>query len=133
MAEDDLDVEETVEKYGFEAGMFKAMTQEGNEKEKVGPGDLLKKYGSAYLITSITLAIVSYATCYTLVSQGVDVGDLLDKVGIKVTSASSTAGTAAVAYAVHKAASPIRFPPTVALTPVVAQWIGKEAIEDPDE
>jgi hypothetical protein len=35
-------------------------------------------------------------------------------------------GVFALAYAVHKAASPIRFPPTVALTPLVARWMGKE-------
>lgn len=31
------------------------------------------------------------------------------------------AGTFAIAYTMHKAASPIRFPPTVALTPIVAK------------
>ena len=31
-----------------------------------------------------------------------------------------------VAYAAHKALSPVRFPPTVALTPVVAGWMGKD-------
>ena len=34
-------------------------------------------------------------------------------------------GRFAIAYAAHKAASPIRFPPTVALTPVVAKMLGK--------
>ena len=32
---------------------------------------LLKRYGSAYLITSISFAIVSFAACYALVSSGV--------------------------------------------------------------
>ena len=32
----------------------------------------------------------------------------------------------AIAYAAHKAASPIRFPPTVALTPMVAKWMGRK-------
>lgn len=35
-------------------------------------------------------------------------------------------GTFAIAYAAHKALSPIRFPPTVALTPVVARALGKK-------
>jgi hypothetical protein len=35
-------------------------------------------------------------------------------------------GTFAIAYAAHKALSPVRFPPTVALTPVVAGWMGKD-------
>jgi hypothetical protein len=50
---------------------------------------------------------------------------VLERVGIKSTSVASNAGTVAIAYAMHKAASPIRFPPTVALTPVVARWIGR--------
>lgn len=45
--------------------------------------------------------------------------------GISSNEAGEKVGTFALAYAAHKAASPIRFPPTVALTPVVASWIGK--------
>ena len=36
---------------------------------------------------------------------------------------SPGAGAGAIAYAVHKAASPIRFPPTVALTPLTARLL----------
>eukprot|EP00747_Dinoflagellata_sp_TGD_P166083 gnl/TRDRNA2_/TRDRNA2_188336_c0_seq1.p1 gnl/TRDRNA2_/TRDRNA2_188336_c0~~gnl/TRDRNA2_/TRDRNA2_188336_c0_seq1.p1 ORF type:complete len:288 (+),score=42.01 gnl/TRDRNA2_/TRDRNA2_188336_c0_seq1:76-939(+) len=125
----DMDAEEATKKYGLEVGLFKAFTAKEGES-KVKPQDLLKKYGIAYLATSISLAIVSYATCYGLVSAGIDVAALLAKVGIQVTGASSTAGTAAIAYVFHKAASPIRFPPTVALTPFVAKWIGKEPASD---
>lgn len=124
-ADEDLNAEEATKKYGLEVGLFKAFTSKDGEAT-VKPADLLKRYGAAYLATSISLAIVSYATCYLLISQGVDVSALLLKVGIESTAASSTAGTAAIAYAVHKAASPIRFPPTVALTPVVANWMGKK-------
>lgn len=45
------------------------------------------------------------------------------QVGIQATGQTETAGTVALAYAAHKAASPIRFPPTVALTPFVANAI----------
>jgi hypothetical protein len=55
---------------------------------------------------------------------------LLNKVGIEVSDASSTAGTAGIAYVFHKAASPIRFPPTVALTPIVASWLGKSSTDE---
>ena len=118
------DIEETTEKYGLEAGLLKSITADEKEN-KIKPKDLLKKYGVAYLATSITFAIISYALCYILIANGVDVASLLEKVGIQSTAATANAGTAAIAYAVHKAASPIRFPPTVALTPVVARWIGK--------
>eukprot|EP00586_Coscinodiscus_wailesii_P014584 CAMPEP_0172491716 /NCGR_PEP_ID=MMETSP1066-20121228/22570_1 /TAXON_ID=671091 /ORGANISM="Coscinodiscus wailesii, Strain CCMP2513" /LENGTH=167 /DNA_ID=CAMNT_0013260889 /DNA_START=197 /DNA_END=701 /DNA_ORIENTATION=- len=119
-------VEETTEKYGLEAGLFQSMKQEdGGQSAK----QLLKKYGVAYLATSIPLALVSFALCYVLVDNGVDVQGLLSKFGIE-TDFGEKVGTAAIAYAAHKAASPIRFPPTVVLTPVVAKLIGKEVVED---
>lgn len=120
------DLDETTKKYGLEVGLLKAVTSKDVDG-KVKPKDLLAKYGAAYLITSISFAVVSYAICYVLVSNGIDVSALLEKVGITATSTASNAGTAGIAYALHKAASPIRFPPTVALTPVVASWIGKKA------
>ena len=118
-------VEETTEKYGLEAGLFQSLKSQDGESAK----SLLAKYGVAYLATSIPLAIVSFAICYALVDNGVDVGTLLSKVGIDAGDNGEKAGTFAIAYAAHKAASPIRFPPTVLLTPVVAKVIGKE----PDE
>eukprot|EP01025_Chloroclados_australasicus_P001162 TRINITY_DN103416_c0_g1_i1.p1 TRINITY_DN103416_c0_g1~~TRINITY_DN103416_c0_g1_i1.p1 ORF type:complete len:186 (-),score=22.65 TRINITY_DN103416_c0_g1_i1:378-935(-) len=128
----EVDAEITTKKYGLEAGLFKALT--GEKKEGVSrtqqAKDLLAKYGSAYLITSISFAIVSFGLCYALVSVGVDVPQLLNKVGLNVNEAGEKVGTVAIAYAAHKALSPIRFPPTVALTPVVAKWIGKKFEED---
>ena len=105
---------------------------EGSEKPDIKPGALLKKYGAAYLITSISLSIVSYALCYFLINAGVNVPALLAKIGI-ATSANATSasiGKAGLAYIFHKAASPIRFPPTVALTPMVANFIGKKPVND---
>lgn len=57
---------------------------------------------------------------------GVDVAGLLQRVGLEVTTTSEQVGTFAIAYAAHKALSPVRFPPTVALTPVVAKWLKKD-------
>lgn len=119
-------VEETTEKYGLEAGLFQSLKSNDGASAK----SLLAKYGVAYLATSIPLAIVSFAICYALVDNGVDVGALLAKVGIEAGDNGEKAGTFAIAYAAHKAASPIRFPPTVLLTPVVAKLIGKEPNEE---
>ena len=47
-----------------------------------------------------------------------------------MSSTSETAGTVGIAYAIHKAASPIRFPPTVALTPVVAKKLFGKTDDD---
>ncbi|CBJ25672.1 conserved unknown protein [Ectocarpus siliculosus] len=127
-----LGPDETVKKYGLEAGLFKAL-KDGNKEDADGEAgaatttakDLLKQYGSAYLITSISLSLVSFGICYVAVSNGVDMASLLGKVGIETSASAETTGTVAVAYAIHKAASPIRFPPTVALTPAVAKFLGK--------
>uniref|UniRef100_A0A7R9U8Q2 DUF1279 domain-containing protein n=1 Tax=Pinguiococcus pyrenoidosus TaxID=172671 RepID=A0A7R9U8Q2_9STRA len=118
------DVEEVTEKFGLEAGLFKSLRS--GEGGAATAKDLLAKYGAAYLATSISLAAVSFGICFALVDKGVDVAALLKNVGIEVSGTSETASTLAIAYAVHKAASPIRFPPTVALTPVVARFFGKK-------
>lgn len=121
----DPKIEETTKKWGLEAGIFKAFTsKEGGGKQTAK--SLLKRYGSAYLITSISFAIVSFAACYALVASGVDVRSLLAGIGLQVSDTSEKVGTVAIAYAAHKALSPVRFPPTVALTPVVAKWLGKD-------
>lgn len=119
-------VEETTEKYGLEVGLAQSLKENDGESAK----SLLKKYGIAYLATSIPLALVSFTICYLLVDNGVDVAGLLSNVGIESSGAADKAGTFAIAYAAHKAASPIRFPPTVILTPVVAKLIGKEPETD---
>ncbi|XP_068660985.1 uncharacterized protein [Aristolochia californica] len=99
--------------------------EESEQKSKTDQAkELLAKYGGAYLATSISLSIVSFTLCYLLISAGVDVAALLQKVGITANEAGEKVGTFALAYAAHKAASPIRFPPTVALTPLVSSWIG---------
>ena len=74
---------------------------------------------------------MSFTICYVLVDNGVDVADLLSKVGIEASDKAETAGTVAIAYAAHKAASPIRFPPTVALTPLTAKVCNFSAPTDP--
>ena len=50
-----------------------------------------QRYGSAYLVTSISLSIVSISVCYALVGAGVDVAALLDRVGLHVTTTSTQA------------------------------------------
>ncbi|KAF9597755.1 hypothetical protein IFM89_021509 [Coptis chinensis] len=129
--------EEVTEKFGLEAGLWKIFSskeegKDGNGEKSKGDQakELLAKYGGAYLATSITLSLISFSLCYILISVGVDVQALLHKVGISASETGEKVGTFALAYAAHKAASPIRFPPTVALTPIVAGWIGKKNQEE---
>ncbi|CAH8361283.1 unnamed protein product [Eruca vesicaria subsp. sativa] len=133
--------EEVTKKYGLEFGLWKILSSKDEEtdgeKKKKSKTDeakeLLAKYGGAYLATSITLSLISFSLCYALVTSGVDVQALLLKVGISTNETGEKVGAFALAYAAHKAASPIRFPPTVALTPIVANWIGKKVDKEKDE
>ncbi|KAL0040229.1 hypothetical protein WJX77_000937 [Trebouxia sp. C0004] len=130
--QDKSDAESTTEKWGLEAGLFKVFTNKddkGNKTKGQQAKELLTRYGSAYLITSISFSIVSFTLCYALISSGVDVPSLLQRVGLKPSDTSEKVGTFAIAYAAHKALSPVRFPPTVALTPIVAKIIGKKPTE----
>lgn len=49
--------DETARKYGLEAGLWQSLTDGGNSpnQKKTNAKDLLKRYGSAYLATSISL------------------------------------------------------------------------------
>ena len=96
-----------VSKIGFELSFLKSLR--GGENAKVKPGELLKKYGGAYLLTSTSLALVSFGLCYALVSNGVDVASLLSNFGIEVTGTSETLGITGLAYAIHKALSAISY------------------------
>lgn len=125
--------DEVTKKYGLEAGLWQIFSskeeQKGDDEKKSKTDqakELLAKYGGAYLATSITLSLISFSLCYVLISAGIDVQALLQRVGISLDATGEKVGTFALAYAAHKAASPIRFPPTVALTPIVAGWIGKK-------
>mmetsp|Transcript_20522 Transcript_20522/g.61191 ORF Transcript_20522/g.61191 Transcript_20522/m.61191 type:complete len:165 (+) Transcript_20522:206-700(+) len=127
------EVEEAVQKTGVEGGLFSIFSSDADAGEKATSAkDLLKQYGGAYLLTSTSFALVSFSICYALVSNGVDVASLLAKVGIDATASAEKGTTIAIAYAAHKAASPIRFPPTVALTPVVAKLL-KGGADDAEE
>ncbi|KAH7424691.1 hypothetical protein KP509_11G019700 [Ceratopteris richardii] len=128
--------DEVTRKFGLEAGLWKIFTSknetsdDGKENRGAQAKELLARYGGAYLATSISLSAVSFGLCYVLINSGVDVAGLLQKIGIQTNETGEKVGTFALAYAAHKAASPIRFPPTVALTPLVASWFGKKVNED---
>lgn len=127
--EKELSAEQALEKYGLEVGLFQSLRKSGSDGGATA-ASLLKKYGIAYLATSIPLAIVSFAICYVLVDIGIDVQSLLHKVpglqNVDLGNGGTQAGTVAIAYAAHKAASPLRFPPTVILTPMVAKFLGQD-------
>lgn len=138
--EREREIDAVTRKWGLEAGLWRVWKsgrgERGDGAEEGGASrmdmakKLLKRYGSAYLATSISLSLISITVFYFLVAGGIDVAALLEKIGITVNATSEQFGTFALAYAAHKASSPIRFGPTVALTPLVARWMGKDVVEE---
>ena len=124
------DPDEVTKKWGLEAGIFSSFR---TGSSGVSAKELLARYGKAYLLTSITLALISFTICYFAVDAGVDVPSLLSRFGLAVPpdSAVATGSKVALAYTAHKALSPVRFPPTVALTPIVASKMGSGEEKEP--
>jgi len=83
--------------------------------------DAVRRYGGAYLACSVSLSLVSISLFYALVSAGINVAALFSAVGVTLASKYERLGTFGLAYLLHKAASPVRFPPTLALTVFAAR------------
>ena len=82
---------------------------------------LLKRFGGTYILCSLAVSVCSMSFFYTLVANGLDAPAVLASVGLTLPTKYAGAGTIGLAYVLHKASSPIRFPPTVALTAVVGR------------
>jgi Protein of unknown function (DUF1279) len=91
--------------------------------------------------TSIALSIVSFALFYALISVGVDVrggiialGNWLARTPLGrpavLDNVSDVGGTFALAYLAHKVTSPLRFPPTILATEIVARALRKNKDAD---
>ena len=91
-----------------------------------GPLELLKQYGGAYIVTSLTMSVISMTLFYLLAARGLDVRAMLRLCGIRLGDRAGAFSTLSVAYFAHKAASPLRFVPTVALTPKIARYFSRE-------
>lgn len=113
------------------------MADASNPDDKPTAKGLAQLYGGSYLGTSIGLSLVSYVVLYVMIAAGVDVrgiangfGELLANTPIGrpsvLDSISDTASTATLAYIAHKVTSPLRFPLTVAATPIVARAFSKK-------
>ncbi|KAF1336608.1 putative membrane protein, partial [Globisporangium splendens] len=86
------------------------------------------EYGRVGVCTHIVLSIASFSTIYVVVSSGVDVSAMLNAVGYSVSAKDSTtnsAGSFVIAYAMYKLLSPVRWPLTFAVTPVVMRALRK--------
>lgn len=92
--------------------------------------ELFKRFGVAYILCSLSLSACSFAVFYALVRSGVNVAGLMRSIGFLHGSVADRLGTVGLAYLLHKAASPIRFPPTVVLTMAVGRLLESDKSGD---
>ncbi len=83
---------------------------------------LLAEYGRLALVVYLVLFVLTFVGSAIALKMGFDLG-----------GPSGNLGTMAAAYAVTKLAQPIRIFITLALTPVVANVMGRRAPEASDE
>jgi len=107
VAEPDLNVDASVNK---KKGAKAALTE------------LFMKYGKIAVVTHVCLSMFSFAAIYAAVSLGLDVDEILRRFGME---ASSHTGAFAIALVLNKVTSPFRLPITIALTPIIANKLGK--------
>ena len=83
---------------------------------------VFKTYGKLAIGTHICLSILSYGACYAAVQRGVDIKQVISKIGIDTTSPRwENASHAMLAYIAYKTLFPVRAPITIAVVPVLAR------------
>lgn len=115
-------------------------TQESeNQKNKtLSKTDQLKKaikdYGSTVIIFHIGISLISLGGFYLLVSSGLDIALLLDKMGVSAEASSKLlqqSSTFVIAYAVHKIFAPVRISITLFSTPFIVRYLRSKGILKP--
>uniref|UniRef100_A0A182NES9 RTR1-type domain-containing protein n=1 Tax=Anopheles dirus TaxID=7168 RepID=A0A182NES9_9DIPT len=126
---------------GADAGVqnSKGNTEGASEEVPVSRKDRLKKaikeYGSTVLVFHVSISLASLGTCYLLVSSGIDMVSLLDRMGwgdsALAGKAGAGAGTFVIAYAIHKVFAPVRISITLGATPLIVRYLRRKGILKP--
>ncbi|XP_049281532.1 uncharacterized protein LOC125762935 isoform X2 [Anopheles funestus] len=95
----------------------------------------IKEYGSTVLVFHVSISLASLGTCYLLVSSGIDMVSLLDRMGwgdsAIASKAGAGAGTFVIAYAIHKVFAPVRISITLGATPLIVRYLRRKGILKP--
>ncbi|XP_037502934.1 protein FAM210B, mitochondrial isoform X2 [Rhipicephalus sanguineus] len=94
----------------------------------------IKEYGSAMVAFHVVLSVTSFGICYLLVSSGVDMTTVAEKLGFSMDSqwvnskVAGGSGTLVLAYAVHKLFTPVRMGITLSTTPMLVRWLRRNGV-----
>uniref|UniRef100_A0A182MD47 DUF1279 domain-containing protein n=1 Tax=Anopheles culicifacies TaxID=139723 RepID=A0A182MD47_9DIPT len=96
----------------------------------------IKEYGSTVLVFHVSISLASLGTCYLLVSSGIDMVALLDRMGwgdsaLASKAGAAGAGTFVIAYAIHKVFAPVRISITLGATPLIVRYLRRKGILKP--
>lgn len=94
----------------------------------------IKDYGSTVIIFHIGISLISLGGFYLLVSSGLDIAVLLDKMGVSAEASSKLlhqSSTFVIAYAVHKLFAPVRISITLFSTPFIVRYLRSKGILKP--
>jgi len=80
-----------------------------------------QQYGKLGLFVYFSLSTFSLTSIYLTIRSGVDVQSLIQKIGLPQSKIIDSAGTFAVAYAIHKMLLPLRFFLTIGMTSFIAK------------
>lgn len=83
---------------------------------------LMDDYGGVALAVYWIIFLSCLAGFYLALERGVDVGALIERMGLDWGEAAETTGTIAVAYAATKVLQPLRILLTLALVPPIGTW-----------
>ena len=86
---------------------------------------LIDDYGYVALAVYWAIFLSTLGVFYIALERGVDVGALIERMGMEWGEAAEKTGTVAVAYAATKILQPLRILLTLALVPPVGTWWNK--------
>lgn len=93
---------------------------------------LIDDYGYVALAVYWIIFLSTLAIFYVSLERGVDVGALIERIGLDWGAAAEKTGTVAVAYAATKILQPLRILLTLALVPPIGTWWKKrKAAQEP--
>ncbi|CAO1384974.1 unnamed protein product [Diamesa tonsa] len=85
----------------------------------------VKEYGSTVIVFHVGISLMSLGLCYGLVSSGLDVMAIIDKIGLtdKLPAVAGNASTFVLSYAIHKVFAPVRISITLFSTPFIVKYL----------
>jgi len=108
------------------------------EQQPLSKKDQLKKaikdYGSTVFIFHISISLISLGSFYLLVSSGLDMPALLNKIGFPPETSGNIlqqSSTFLVAYGIHKLFAPVRISITLFSTPFIVRYLRSRGILKP--